>query len=117
MSAARLLKEARAAGLSLRVSPAGKIACRGPAETLERLKPALVERRDELLAELRSEVAAAYDPVHLQREADRRNAAAIRDRITDRWCACGHLAEFAWPGDDGRDVWRCVECTPTWGRA
>lgn len=117
MSAARLLKEARAAGLSLRVSPAGRLACRGPAETLERLKPALVERRDELLAELRSEVAAAYDPVHLQREADRRNANAARDGITDRCCRCGHLAEFAWLGDDGRDVWICGECLPTRGRA
>ncbi len=117
MSAARLLKEARAAGLSVSVSPAGKLACRGPAETLERLKPTLAERRDELIAELRSEVAAAYDPVGLQREADRRNAVAARQGITDRFCRCGHLATFAWPDDAGRDVWRCVECTPTWGRA
>jgi hypothetical protein len=117
MSASRLLKEARAAGLSLRVSPAGRLACRGPAETLERLKPALVERRDELLAELRSEAAVAYNPERLRREADRRNATAARNGITDRFCRCGHLAEFAWLDDAGRDVWRCVECTPTWGRA
>ena len=117
MSAARLLKEARAAGLSLRVSPAGKLACRGPSETLERLKPALVERRDELLAELRSEVAAAYDPGRLQREADRRNAEAARNHSTDRFCRCGHLATFSWSGNDGRDVWICAECLPTRGRA
>ncbi|MGD9542408.1 hypothetical protein [Methylocystis sp.] len=117
MSAARLLKEARAAGLSLRISPAGKLACLGPAETVERLKPALAERRDELIAELRSEVAAAYSPARLQREADRRNAAAGLNHSTDRFCRCGHLAMFAWPGHDGRDVWRCVECLPTRGRA
>jgi hypothetical protein len=58
-----------------------------------------------------------YDPVHLQREAYRRNAKAAREGITDRFCGCGHLATFAWPGDDGRDVWMCGECIPTRGRA
>ncbi len=115
MSAARLLKEARAAGLSISVSPAGKLSCRGPAKTLERLKPALAEHRDAMLDELRAE--CAYDPARLQREADRRNATAARERITDRFCRCGHLAPFAWLGDDGREVWRCVECAPARGRA
>lgn len=81
MSAARLLKQARAAGLSLQVSPTGKLACRGPVETLERLKPALAEHRDDLLAELRAE--SAYDPKRLRREADRRNADAMRSHLTD----------------------------------
>lgn len=58
-----------------------------------------------------------FDPARLQREADRRNAATLRARLTDRFCRCGHLAEFAWLGDDGRDVWICGECLPTRGRA
>lgn len=62
-------------------------------------------------------VTSLYDPEALQVEADRRNATAIRDRITDRYCRCGHLATFAWPDDRGRDTWCCVECTPAWGRA
>lgn len=58
-----------------------------------------------------------FDPVALQRAADRRNAEAARNHLTDRFCRCGHLAEFAWPGDDGRDVWICQECAPTRGRS
>lgn len=58
-----------------------------------------------------------YDPARLQREADRRNAAALRAGLTDAFCRCGHLAEFTWVGDDGREVWRCHECIPTLGRA
>lgn len=115
MSAARLLKEARAAGLFLRVSPAGKLACRGAAETVERLKPALSEHRDALLDELRAE--SAYDPARLQREADRRNAVAFRAGLTDSFCRCGHSAEFEWLSDDGRSVWICAECAPTRGVA
>lgn len=153
MSAARLLRQARAAGLTLRVSPTGKLKCRGPAPVLERLKPALAEYRDELLAALRAErdvavvtIPAGDDAFEVartlinmtraqdaagklpagrsyrfrlvdQREADRRNADAVRAHSTDRFCACGALATFAWPDEDGREVWRCVECTPAWGRA
>ncbi len=61
--------------------------------------------------------ATLYDPARLQREADRRNAAAARNYLTDRFCRCGRLAPFAWLGDDGREVWRCVECAPARGRA
>lgn len=61
--------------------------------------------------------SASYDPARLQHEADRRNAAAARNYLTDRFCRCGHLAPFAWLGDDGREVWRCVECAPARGRA
>lgn len=117
MSAARLLREARAAGLSLSISPSGRLACRGPAETVERLKPALAERRDELIESLRTEGAAAYDSARLQAHADRRNRDAARNNSTYRFCRCGHLAQFAWPGDDGRDQWICHECAPTRGRA
>jgi hypothetical protein len=43
----------------------------------------------------------------LQREADRRNAQALRTGITDRWCACGGLARLAWLEGARREVWRC----------
>ncbi|WP_292529441.1 hypothetical protein [Methylocystis sp.] len=52
-----------------------------------------------------------------QRQAGRQNAEAARNRSTDKFCACGRLATFAWPGVDGRPVWTCDECAPAWGRA
>jgi hypothetical protein len=58
-----------------------------------------------------------FEPVALQREADRRNMEALRQAITDRWCRCGALAELAWPLDGKREVWRCPSCAPTAGRA
>ncbi|WP_036286918.1 hypothetical protein [Methylosinus sp. PW1] len=54
----------------------------------------------------------AYDPARLQREADRRNAAAVRAGTGERWCACRRFATFAYPHPRGRDVWRCTECGP-----
>ncbi|MCQ4189041.1 hypothetical protein, partial [Methylocystis suflitae] len=57
----------------------------------------------------------AFDPAALQRKADRRNADAARNHSTDRYCACGRLATFAWRRD-GRDVWRCLECADAQGR-
>lgn len=57
----------------------------------------------------------AFDEVRLQREADRRNATAMRAHSTDRWCACGQLATFAWPTGRGRENWRCLECAPVTG--
>jgi hypothetical protein len=62
-------------------------------------------------------VIAPHDPAALQREADRRNATALRAGSTDRWCACGSLAMFAWPDGRGRDVWKCPECAPVIGEA
>jgi hypothetical protein len=140
MSAARLLRQARAAGLKLAVSPAGKLKCRGPVPVLERLKPALALHRDALLAALRAErdavvvtvpagddaFEAAAELIRMAREkatpgrsyrfrlvdqraADRRNAEAVRTHSTDRYCGCGALATFAWPDDDGREVWRLSE--------
>lgn len=44
------------------------------------------------------------------READRRNAEAVREGVTDRWCACGRLATFAWD-EGGRQTWKCLECS------
>jgi hypothetical protein len=44
MSASNILRAARNAGLSLSLSPAGKIAYRGPADVLALFKPALVEK-------------------------------------------------------------------------
>jgi hypothetical protein len=52
-----------------------------------------------------------------QRDADRRIAAALRERSTDRWCSCGQLATFAWPDASGRDVWLCLDCVPVRGKA
>lgn len=52
-----------------------------------------------------------------QAEADRRNAEAVRNGSTDRYCACGALATFGCPSHDGRPVWRCLECCPAEGRA
>lgn len=60
---------------------------------------------------------ALYSIIALQREADRRNAQAARNGLTDRWCACGRLARLAWPEGNRREVWRCDDCAPTVGRA
>lgn len=55
----------------------------------------------------------AFDPIALQREADRRNADASRNHLTDRFCSCGRLATFAWQDGRGQEIWRCLECTDT----
>jgi hypothetical protein len=52
----------------------------------------------------------------LQREADRRNIKAQREHLTDRYCRCGRLAEYAWPLEGRREMWRCVDCYPVKGR-
>jgi hypothetical protein len=62
-------------------------------------------------------VAPAFDRARLQVEADRRNAEAVRNGSTDRWCACGSRATFAWPDGRRRDVWRCLDCGPVKGEA
>lgn len=152
MSAARLLRQAREAGLSLGVSPSGKLSYRGPPETVQHLLPALTEHRDALLAVLRAErdeavvtVPAGDDAFEVartlltmtraldaagelpagrayrfrlthQHDADRRNAEAMRAGVTDRFCACGALATFAFD-EGGQQIWKCLECGPTDGRA
>ena len=55
MSALRTLKEAREAGLFLSISPAGKIAFRGPREVFERFAPILRTERDAILVALDEE--------------------------------------------------------------
>jgi hypothetical protein len=115
MSATRVLREAREAGLNLSVSPAGKLFCRGQLGAVQRFKPVLVENRDAIVAELKTE--CAFVPERLQRAADQRNAKSLDERSTDRWCACGSLATLAWPDGRGRDVWRCLECGPVRGKA
>jgi hypothetical protein len=62
-------------------------------------------------------IALAFDLASRQREADRRNEKAVRERLTDRWCACGARATFAWPDGLHRDVWRCLDCGPVKGEA
>lgn len=59
----------------------------------------------------------AFSNERLQREADRRNLAALRDGRTDRFCTCGRLARLAWPEGNRREVWRCDDCAQTAGRA
>ena len=56
-----------------------------------------------------------YAPVELQRDADRRNAAAREAKITDRWCACGTMATLAVGAfhsnkSDAGARWLCVDC-------
>ena len=55
--------------------------------------------------------------VLLQAKADKRNIKAQRDRLTDRYCRCGRLAECAWPLDSRREMWRCNRCLDTSGNA
>ena len=55
--------------------------------------------------------------VLLQAEADKRNINAQHERLTDRYCRCGRLAEYAWPMDGRREMWRCVDCYPVKGHA
>jgi hypothetical protein len=62
-------------------------------------------------------VTPAFDLAARQRESDRRNEKAVRERLTDRWCACGARATFAWPDGLRRDVWRCLDCGPVKGAA
>jgi hypothetical protein len=64
-----------------------------------------------------TETAPMFSPAAMQREADRRNLQALRNGVTDRWCACGRLARLAWPDGNRREVWRCDDCAPTVGRA
>jgi hypothetical protein len=81
------------------------------------------EKSEPSAAEIRREVASsslaplALNTARLQAEADRRNEKAVRERLTDRWCACGARATFAWPDGLRRDVWRCLDCGPVSGEA
>ncbi len=62
-------------------------------------------------------IAPAFDPAARQREADGRNVDASRMGLTDRWCACGSRATYAWPDGRRRDVWLCLDCGPVRGEA
>jgi hypothetical protein len=62
-------------------------------------------------------LAPAFNRAALQREANRRNADAARMGLTDRWCACGARATFAWPDGLRREIWRCLDCGPVRGEA
>ena len=55
MSVPAVIRAARAAGLELALSPAGRIAFCGPASLVELFKPALVENRDAIIQVLASE--------------------------------------------------------------
>jgi hypothetical protein len=116
MSAARKLIE-RVADLGGRLAvEAGRVRVEAPAPLPDDLLVELREQKAEIVRELAPPVPL-YDPARLQAQADRRNREAASRGETDRFCSCGRLAALAWLGDDGREVWRCIECTPTWGRA
>ena len=116
MKAARLIKEARDRGADVYLK-GDQAAVR--VQLPDPLIAAMREVKTAIVEELRREAAAKpiYDPDLLQREANQRNAQAVRDGLTDRWCACGRLATMAWPDGAGRNVWQCHDCAPTAGKA
>ncbi|PWB83997.1 MAG: hypothetical protein C3F11_03660 [Methylocystaceae bacterium] len=117
MSAARKLIEAVAErGGRLYVAETGKVKVEASAPLPADLVETLRAHRDELAREL-APPAPTFDLERLQREADRKNIEATGKGSTDRWCSCGRLATFAYPSARGRNVWRCIECTPTEGKA
>ena len=61
--------------------------------------------------------SGTFNWVLLQTEADKRNINAQHNRLTDRYCRCGRLAEYAWPLDRRREIWRCNWCLDTSGKA
>lgn len=86
------------------------------------LSPDLIERAKAL----RSDVLAILSPddrvANLAERSEqvanfttRKNRDAQRAGLTDRWCACGSLAPFAWPIGNQREVWRCLDCARTEG--
>ncbi len=116
MSAVRKLMD-EVAQLGGRLSLNGdKVRVAAPAPLPDDLLAKLRELKPEIAKELAPPVPT-YDPARLQREADRRNSAAVRDRVTDRWCACGRMATLAYPNSAGRNVWHCLECLDAYGRA
>ena len=69
----------------------------------------------ELLTPPAAAVDLRTDEVRLQirRNAERRNAEAIRARTTDRFCTiCGGYAAAEWPLSRFRAEWRCPRCAP-----
>jgi hypothetical protein len=95
MSASSILHAARNAGLSLGLSPAGKIAYRGPADVLELFKPALVENRDAILAALAIEAAPAATPATFP-ETEPGDARARVERLLDAMGAQNEAARDWW---------------------
>jgi hypothetical protein len=95
MSASSILHAARNAGLSLGLSPAGKIAYRGPADVLELFKPVLVENRDAILAALAIEAAPAATPATFP-ETEPGDARARVERLLDAMGAQNEAARDWW---------------------
>jgi hypothetical protein len=84
MNAARILREARDAGLSLGLSPAGRIAYRGPADLVALFRPALLENRDAIIEALAAEAAPAATPATFPETAAadaRASVEAMRDAM------------------------------------
>jgi len=145
MSALSLLRRAAADGVHVDIANDGKLRAFGSEDARAKWVPILRDHKHEILASINTVKTATppsvvelaemkqerppqklgglgglnvgYDPVTLQREADRRNARAVRERSTGRWCACGSLAESGYPDGRGGTVWRCWRCFPVLGRA
>ncbi|RTL84722.1 MAG: hypothetical protein EKK29_13835 [Hyphomicrobiales bacterium] len=105
MSAARALDWLHSHGVTVELD-GGSLRLTGDTD----LSPAIVARIRELKPLIVAELSRPlFDPDRLQAEADRKNAQAIREGRTDRFCRCGHLAE-AERIIDNRPTWRCDEC-------
>ena len=104
MSASNILLAAREAGLSLSLSPAGKIAYRGPADVLELFKPTLLENRDAILRALAVEAAPAATPATFP-ETEPGDARARVERLLDAMAAQNEAARdwYAQPVAGWRD--------------
>lgn len=114
----------RQMSVSEKFSSEGETAPIGSVSFVSSVSEGIREKKSEPSAvEIRREVASsslaplALNTARLQAEADRRNEKAVRERLTDRWCACGARATFAWPGGRRPEVWRCLDCGPARGEA
>ena len=96
MSASNILCAARNAGLSLSLSPAGKIAYRGPADVLALFKPALVENRDAIIEALAVEGAPAATPATFPKTEPADDAHAAVERMLDAMAAQNEAARDWW---------------------
>ena len=114
----------RQMSVSENFSSAGETAPGGSVSFVSSVSEGFREKKSEPSAvEIRREVASlslaplTLNTARLQAEADRRNERAARERLTDRWCACGQLASYAWPDGRRREIWRCLDCGPVRGEA
>jgi hypothetical protein len=85
VSPASVLRAARGAGLMLALSPAGKIAFRGPAHVAELFKPVLLENRAAIVQALAIEAAAPADDARAAVDRLFADMARENERRRDWW--------------------------------